>query len=72
MDLSRAFQTIHPATVISKLRLHGLDFTEHDWLNQYLPRRKQIIYLNGELPKYPVVTGVPQGSLPRPMLFLMV
>ena len=73
MDLSRAFQTIHPATVISKLRLHELGGTEHDWFNEYLLRRKQIIYLNGEVsPEYPVVTGVPQGSLPRPMLFLIV
>ena len=67
MDLSRAFQTTDPATLISKLRSYGLDGTEHDWFNEYLPRRKQIIYPNGELsPEYQVATGVPQGSLPRP------
>ena len=72
MDLSRAFDTISHATLMDKLRSYGLNGLEHSWFNNYISQRTQAVYIDGEYsPEYLVTTGVPQGSLLGPLLFVI-
>lgn len=72
MDLSRAFDTLSHSTLIAKLKSYGISGNEITWLNDYLFQRKQIIQIGNELsPEYTVSTGVPQGSLLGPLMFLI-
>jgi len=70
MDLSRAFDTLSHATLMTKLKACGICDAEITWINSYLFDRKQIIQSGDQLSKeYWVTTGVPQGSLLGPLLF---
>jgi len=72
MDLSRAFDTLGHSTLLSKLKTYGINGSEIKWFSDYLFGRKQCIQLGTELsPVYPVFTGVPQGSLLGPLLFII-
>ena len=72
MDLSRAFDTISHATLMTKLKSYGICGVDITWINSYLFDRKQIVQCGNEFSKeHSVTTGVPQGSLLGPLLFLM-
>eukprot|EP00112_Aurelia_sp_Birch-Aquarium-sp1_P018852 Seg457.1 transcript_id=Seg457.1/GoldUCD/mRNA.D3Y31 product="putative RNA-directed DNA polymerase from transposon BS" pseudo=true protein_id=Seg457.1/GoldUCD/D3Y31 len=72
VDLSKAFDTISHSGLLSKLPSYGVMNTELQWLTDYLFNRKQIVQYHGALSNaIPVYTGVPQGSIIGPLLFLI-
>ena len=72
MDLSRAFDTISLINLMTKLKAYGICGEEIQWFNDYLFNRKQCTQYGGDMSSnYAVLTGVPQGSLLGPLLFIL-
>ena len=72
LDLSKAFDTLNHAILIDKLEYYGVEGSSLLWFNSYLSNRKQFCTYDGKLsPPLPLSTGVPQGSILGPLLFLV-
>lgn len=73
IDLSKAFDTLGHATLLAKLKQYGVSNVTLQWFESYLFDRKQIVGFDDELSDpYPVLCGVPQGSILGPLLFLIL
>ena len=71
-DLQKAFDSVPHRPLLDKLRLFDLDPYILRWICSYLMDRKQYVVLNGEQsPACNAISGVPQGSVLGPLLFLM-
>jgi len=73
LDLSAAFDTVDHAILIERLHEEvGLQDTALQWLRSYLTDRKQAVYINNSVSsEVSLATGVPQGSVLGPLLFLI-
>ena len=71
LDLSKAFDSISHTLLLKKLLKLGLSRSSIDWISSYLTSRTQVTkFKNFTSGKETILSGVPQGSILGPLLFL--
>ena len=72
LDLSKAFDTIDHSILLNKLSYYGIQGTSLMWFNSYLTNRYQYVEFNDKHSNLKEIkTGVPQGSILGPLLFII-
>ena len=72
LDVRKAFDSVSHQVLISKLQLYGITGDLLAWFKGYLDNRRHCVRLEGHISgELQVKSGVPQGSILGPILFLL-
>ena len=72
LDFAKAFDTVPHLRLIGKLKSYGIEGDILKWIRAFLSGSTQVVKANGEesLPAL-VLSGIPQGSVLGPLLFVL-
>jgi hypothetical protein len=71
-DFQKAFDSVSHVRLLQKLKQFGFHPLTDAWISAFLSGRTQRVVFRGSFsPPVPVISGVPQGSVMGPFLFLL-
>ena len=71
LDFSKAFDTVQHKRLLKKLESYGINGNILSWLEAWLTQREQVTIEGDKSSTAKVTSGVPQGTVLGPLMFLL-